>query len=157
MTSPHAALGNARMLMTLLRTPKLRERLAALLADPSRADLTPPLDRLGWLTPDGTVDPEALSSIIAGLTEFAGDRAILLHSPLRELPVGEDQTAELARSLVTLVFDRLGSPLSVSEAQLNAGLAMLVADVPRIRRSAVDAGVLTRTPDGARYRLATTG
>ncbi|WP_083603090.1 DUF2087 domain-containing protein [Bowdeniella nasicola] len=33
---------------------------------------------------------------------------------------------------------------------------MLFADVSRIRHSAVDAGFLTRTPDGARYRLATT-
>lgn len=53
-----------------------------------------------------------------------------------------------------MVFERLGADGALSEAELNAGISMIAPDPALVRRDAVDSGVLERTADGSRYRLA---
>lgn len=138
-------LADARMLLTLLRTPKLRGELARILANPSPP--APPLDRLSFVAADGSIDTAALAASLGEIEELRGPFAF------RHLPVVTDITAPLAEEIVAEVFARLGSPASITEPQLNAALAMFVADVAGTRRSGVDSGFLLRESDGSRYRL----
>lgn len=85
-------LADARMLLTLLRTPKLRGELARILANPSPP--APPLDRLSFVAADGSIDTAALAASLGEIEELRGPFAF------RHLPVVTDITAPLAEEIV---------------------------------------------------------
>jgi hypothetical protein len=154
----HAAeLGRARLLFALLATPKLRHGLGRLLAGDGPAEdpsVSGPLSRLDWLGPDGEADVERLRTITDSLATMRSDRAILEIPRLDGIPVKTEESREVSGQIARIVFERLGPGRSLSEPELNAAIAMFAADVALVRRVAVDAGVLERSADGSRYRLA---
>lgn len=156
-----AELGRARMVFSLLSTPKLRKGLGQRLAggadgedhtaeDPS---VRGPLSRLDWLGQDGDVDLDSLRRIGDALALMRSDRAILDVPRLAGMPVRTEESREVSGRIVRLVFERVGPKRQLSEPELNAAIAMFAADVALVRRDAVDAGVLERSADGAVYRL----
>lgn len=153
-----AALREARMLLSMLSAPALRAGIGATLQGEAPTDpaVAGPLSRLTWLTADGAVDHALLRARVDALGALLGDGAILSSRRLTSLPVTEEERRELAGRIVRLAWERLGSPRFVTEPELTAALAMFSADAALVRRAAVDAGALRRTPDGARYELAAT-
>ena len=155
-----AALARARMLCTMLATPKLRRGLGARLiaaGDAEDPGVRGPLSRLDWLGEDGEVDAETLRGTAEALAVLRSDRAILEVGRLDGIPVRTEESREVSARIARIVFARIGPERTVSEAELNAAIAMFAADVALVRRDAVDAGVLRRTADGASYRLAPAG
>lgn len=153
-----AALREARMLLSMLSAPALRAGIGAALQGeaPTEPAVAGPLSRLSWLTADGAVDHALLRARVDALGTLLGGGAILSARRLSSLPVTEEERRELAGRIVRLAWERLGSPHFVTEPELTAALAMFSADAALVRRAAVDAGALRRTPDGARYELAAT-
>lgn len=152
------SLGRARMLFAMLSAPKLRAGLGRVLtgAGTSEApDVRGPLSRLDWLGPDGEVDVAALRKITEALSLMRSDEAILEVGRLEGIPVKTEESREFSARIARIVFARVGPERILSEAELNAAIAMFAQDVALVRRDAVDAGVLTRSADGASYRLAT--
>lgn len=173
-----AALGRARMLFSMLSSPKLRTALGERLAggdglagteqpagtgqaagtartagtQVSRPD--GPLARIDWLQADGQVDAPLLREVVDALTLMRSSDAILEVPRLEALPPREDDRIAASGRIARMVFDRLGADGALSEAELNAGISMIAPDPALVRRDAVDSGVLERTPDGGRYRLA---
>ena len=153
------------MLVAMLSTPKLRHGLAGLLrGDPLPEDpsVRGPLSRLDWLTTGGhtsadtgaAVDVEALREITEALSVMRSDQAILELDRLAGIPVKTEESREVSGRIARIVFERIGVERTLSEAELNAAIAMFAQDVALVRRDAVDAGVLTRSADGTAYRLA---
>ena len=152
------SLGRARMLFAMLSAPKLRAGLGRVLTGagaPEAPDVNGPLSRLDWLGPDGEVDVAALREITEALSLMRSDEAILEVGRLEGIPVKTEESREVSARIARIVFARVGPERSLSEAELNAAIAMFAQDVALVRRDAVDAGVLTRSADGASYRLAT--
>jgi len=163
------ALGRARMLVAMLSTPKLRHGLAGLLRGeplPEDPSVRGPLSRLDWLTTgggtvadagavvDGSVGVEALREITEALSVMRSDQAILEVDRMAGVPVKTEESRGVSGRIARIVFERVGAERTLSEAELNAAIAMFVQDVALVRRDAVDAGVLTRSTDGTAYRLA---
>nr|WP_261977017.1 hypothetical protein [Bowdeniella nasicola] len=73
-------LADARMLLRLLRTPKLRGELARILANPSPP--APPLDRLSFVAADGSIDTAALAASLGEIEELRGPIAFCPSSPI---------------------------------------------------------------------------
>lgn len=152
-----AALGRARMLVSMLSAPALRRALGRWLAgdgapeDPAQRG---PLSRIDWLDLDGGVDVEALRGMADALTLMRSDRAILAVPRLDGIPVKTEESREVSGQIARIVFERVGEGRSLGEAELNAAIAMFAADVALVRRDAVESGVLERTADGTAYRLA---
>lgn len=149
-------LGRARMLFAMLATPKLRVGIGRVLAGegaPEAADVRGPLSRLDWLDEDGTVELTALRGITEALALMRSDAAVLEVGRLDGIPVKTEESREVSARIARLVFERVGAERSLTEGELNAAIAMFAADVALVRRDAVDAGVLTRSADGAVYRL----
>lgn len=157
-TPDHAAeLGRARLLFSLLATEKLRRGLGRLLAGEGPSEdpaLSGPLSRLDWLGPDGEVDVPVLRGVGDSLSRMRSDQAILEVPRLDGIPVKTEESREVSGRIARIVFERVGPGRRLSEAELNAAIAMFAADVALVRRDAVDAGVLERSADGAWYRLA---
>lgn len=150
------ALAQARSLASMLSTPKLAAGLGAMLAGqgaPEDPSVRGPLRALRWLGPDGEVDQEALRGIAARLTELRGDRAVLQVRRVESMPATHAERTALSARIVRLAWERLGSPRVITEPELTAALAMLASDPALVRRDAVDAGMLLRSDDGARYEL----
>jgi len=155
-------LGRARMLFSLLATPKLRVGLGARLSGAAASatvasegpSVSGPLSRIDWLDAQGEVDLAAVREVADALTLMRSDRAILEVPPLDGIPVKTEESREVSGRIAQLVFERVGRDRVLSESELNAAIAMFVSDVALVRRDAVDSGVLTRTADGASYRLA---
>ncbi len=151
-------LGRARMLFSMLSSPTLRPEIGRLLAGEEASDVPEvrgPLSRLDWLDADGGVDVDALRETVAALALMRSDQAILEVGRLHGIPVKTEESREVSGRIARLVFARIGPERSLSEAELNAAIAMFAQDVALVRRDAVDAGVLSRSADGAVYRLAT--
>lgn len=158
-----APLGRARMLFSLLAVPKLRAGLAARLAgDAASAPSGPhedprvhgPLSRIDWLDEHGEVDLERLQETADVLALMRSDQAILEVPRLDGIPVKTEESREMSGRIARIVFERVGRERTLTEGELNAAIAMFARDTALVRRDAVDAGVLTRTPDGGAYRLA---
>ncbi|AXK46836.1 DUF2087 domain-containing protein [Brachybacterium saurashtrense] len=150
-------LGRARMLFAMLSVPKLREGLGARLLGTGGAqspDVAGPLSRLDWLGADGEVDLPALQEVTDALTLMRSSEAILEVGRLDGIPVKTEESREVSGRIARIVFERVGRERVLTEAELNAAIAMFAADVALVRRDAVDAGVLARTADGTAYRLA---
>ncbi len=105
-----------------------------------------------WVGPDGP-DAALLASTGADLRQLLEPEAVLVFDRIARLPSGDDERHALSVRIVTTVADRFGASRPVSEAVLNAAVAMFTADVAAVRRDAVDLGLLERTPDGASYRF----
>ena len=174
----HAALSRARMLFSMLSSPKLRAALGARLTGREQIDVAArpagaehrngtrdaahtrststdaPLDRIDWLQADGQVDAPLLREVVDALTLMRSSDAILEVPRLEALPPREDDRVAVSGRIARMVFDRLGPDGALSEAELNAGISMIAPDPALVRRDAVDSGVLERSPDGGRYRLA---
>ena len=150
------ALREARMLLSLLGSPALRAGIGAVLSGEGSEDpaITGPLSRLPWLGADGTVDHVLLRARVEALSALRGDGAILSAAPIADMPAEGQGLLELSAEIARLAWARMGSPAFATEGEVTAALAMFAADAALVRRSAVDAGVLRRTPDGARYTLA---
>jgi len=112
-----------------------------------------PLSRLDWLGADGEVDVDALRETADVLALMRSDQAILDVDRLDGIPVKTEESREVSRRIARLVFERVGAQRTLSEGELNSAIAMFAQDVALVRRDAVDAGVLERTPDGSSYRL----
>ena len=161
-----AALGRARMLFSMLSSPKLRTALGERLTGGERPagtenpvgtqDSRPdgPLARIDWLQADGQVDAPLLREVVDALTLMRSSDAILEVPRLEALPPREDDRVAVSGRIARMVFDRLGPDGALSEAELNAGISMIAPDPALVRRDAVDSGVLERAADGSRYRLA---
>ena len=149
-------LGHARMLFAMLSTPKLRRGLAQLLAGDGPSEdpaVRGPLSRLGWLASDGEADVATLREITEALGVMRSDEAILAAGRLEGIPVKTEESRAVSSRIAQIVFERVGSERTLTEGELNAAIARFAADVALVRRDAVDAGVLTRSADGAAYRL----
>lgn len=152
-----APLGRARMLFSLLATPKLRAALGARLLGTAAAEdpsVSGPLSRIDWLGDDGGIDLAAVREVADALTLLRSDQAILEVRPLDGVPAKTEESREISGRIARIVFERVGRERTLSEPELNAAIAMFAGDVALVRRDAVDSGVLTRTADGASYRLA---
>lgn len=154
-----AAIGRARMLFSMLSSPKLRTALGATLREGEGSTDQPavtdgPLARIDWLGSDGAVDSTKLRAVVDALTLMRSSDAILEVPRLEGLPPKEEDRIAASGRIARMVFDRLGRDGALSEAELNAAIAMIAPDPALVRRDAVDSGVLQRTPDGGRYRLA---
>src|SRR5699024_6483991 len=82
------------------------------------------------------------------------DQAILEVGRLDGIPVRTEESREVSSRIARIVFDRVGPERTLTEPELNAAIAMFAKDVALVRRDAVDSGILTRSADGASYRLA---
>lgn len=151
-------LGHARMLFAMLSAPKLRRGLAQLLAGDGPSEdpaVRGPLSRLDWLAADGDVDVTVLREVHETLGMMRSDEAILAVGRLDGIPVKSEESREVSGRIARIVFERVGAERTLTEGELNAAISMFAQDVALVRRDAVDAGVLTRSADGASYRLAT--
>ncbi|MCT1653391.1 DUF2087 domain-containing protein [Brachybacterium muris] len=161
-----AALGRARMLFSMLSSPKLRAALGERLTGGERPagtenpvgtqDSRPdgPLARIDWLQADGQVDAPLLREVVDALSLMRSSDAILEVPRLESLPPREVDRIAASGRIARMVFERLGADGALSEAELNAGISMIASDPALVRRDAVDSGVLERAADGSRYRLA---
>lgn len=144
------------MLFSLLATPKLRAALGARLLGTAASEdpsVSGPLSRIDWLDAEGEIDLAAVREVADALTLMRSDQAILEVPPLDGVPVKTDESREVSGRIARIVFERVGRERTLGEPELNAAIAMFVADVALVRRDAVDSGVLTRTADGTAYRL----
>src|SRR5699024_9871826 len=103
------------------------------------ADVRGPLARLDWLSPDGQVDASALRETAEALALVRSDEAVLEVGRLDGIPVKTEDSREASPRVARLVLAR-ARPTRPRTAL--------------VRRDAVDSGVLTRSADGASYRLA---
>lgn len=145
------------MLLSMLATPKLRRALGDQLAGRGTSEdpgVRGPLSRIGWIQENGDVDLATVRAMSDSVALMRSSAAILEVPLFEELPEKAEERIAVSQRIVGLVFDRLGTGRAVGEPELNAALAMVTKDVAVVRRDAVDSGMLTRTPDGAQYRLA---
>lgn len=158
-----ATLKDCRMLLTMLRTPKLRDQLATVLTTQDDAmqaadaltalPASSPVRRLAWLGADGLIQTDRLGEAVDDLTALLDDQAVLATTRIADMPADPDDRATLVRAVCGRAFENTGARTRLTEPELNARLAMLVEDVATFRRHAVDLGLLARTPDGRGYRL----
>ncbi|MBT2501867.1 DUF2087 domain-containing protein [Curtobacterium sp. ISL-83] len=148
--STHAGLRRARQVLAAVINPKMRQALGG---SGSGSGGRGGLERFDWVDPDGRVDVPQLRESMAVIESLLDDTAILRFDRVSQLPSDDSARRNLSLEIVALVLRRLGSPPRVSEERLNAALAMVVEDFSVVRRDAVDAGLLDRTPDGRTYSL----
>lgn len=143
------AVARARQAVAVLASPTLR---AAVVGDGELDDRTrAALAAFDWLGDDGP-DTPLLGRTAQDLQRLQAPAALLEFDRIARMPVRDVERHPISVRIVALVFARLGSPRPVSEAMLNAAIAMFAEDVAIVRRDAVDLGVLERTDDGGSYR-----
>lgn len=150
MTELHESIGRARQAVGVLASPTLRAAVVggADLDDRTRSAIA----AFDWLGDDGP-DTPLLGRTAQDLRRLQEPSALLAFDRIARMPVKDDERHPLSVRIVGLVFERLGVARTVSEAVLNAAIAMFAEDVAIVRRDAVDLGVLERTDDGAAYRF----
>ncbi len=153
----HAAVRRARMLFSLLATPKLQLALAARLSGNQTDAAGAPLPPLDWLDESGRVDAALARETASALMSTISDRAILDAAQVSEMPADAGERIELSQRIVSIVFDRFARSQTLSEPELNAAISMFCRDFALIRRDAVDSGFLERSADGAQYALRESG
>ncbi|MCH9276483.1 DUF2087 domain-containing protein [Bifidobacterium amazonense] len=145
-------LRECRMLLSMLRTPKLRDDLAKVLAgDPS--GVTGPLKQLGWLSDDAEFSVAGLAEAQERLKDLMSDQGILLMDRVHSFPQAEDEREAMLRAIGGRVFENMGARSWLTEAELTARLSMMVDDAAEIRRYLIDRGLIRRAEDGSRYWL----
>ncbi len=153
----HAAVRRARMLFSLLATPKLQLALAARLSGNQTDAAGAPLPPLDWIDESGRVDAALARETASALMSTISDRAILDAAQVSEMPADAGERIELSQRIVSIVFDRFARSQTLSEPELNAAISMFCRDFALIRRDAVDSGFLERSADGAQYALRESG
>ena len=162
-------LRECRMLLTMLRTPKLRRAFVRVLAAQDASDtdgaqatsgtvgtagaVTGPLRQIGWIGEDGVLSNDGLTAAAQDIRLRLGDTAVLATSRITQMPPDGEERIALLDAVVGRVFENMGPRPQLSEPELNARLAMLVDEVAVFRRYAVDYGLLERSQDGSRYWL----
>ena len=147
------ALKRCRMMIGVMRAPKLRDDLVSMLdrAVPAREGASSRLHGLRWFADDD--DLALLAHDQAQIGILLSEAGLLAYGPISEWPAREQDLPGLARAVVERVF--LGEHRGwMTEVELNARLAMVFFDPSGMRRLAVDLGLLGREPDGSRYWLA---
>lgn len=155
-------LRECRMLLTMLRTPKLRHAFVRVLAAQDASDggsddaaaavaATGPLRQIGWIGEDGMLSNDGLSAAAQDIRLLLGDTAVLATSRITRMPPDGEERIALLDAIVGRVFENVGPRPQLSEPELNARLAMIVDEVAVFRRYAVDYGLLERSQDGSRY------
>lgn len=148
-------LGRARQVVSVMADPSLRSAVVgstasdqAALDDRTRAAL----GGFDWVHA-GAPDRVLLAETGRALQDLTAPSAVLAFDRIERMPAKEDARHALSVRIIGVVAARLGVSRPVSEAVLNAAIAMLAADVALVRRDAVDLGVLERTADGSAYRF----
>lgn len=153
-----------RIILTALRTPKLRERFRVLLAQQdtgekqspvTQTSLDKPFQQIEWLNTSGSESQEILGHHIDILNTLLGENSIMYTSPISDLPVDWEERKALVRSICKRVF---AAPIAnrdwLTEPEYNARLSMLVTDAVTLRRYSIDMGIVTRSDRGEKYWLA---
>lgn len=104
-------------------------------------------------TDDALAQARSLASMLSTPKLAAGLGAVLQVRRVESMPSTHAERTALSARIVRLAWERLGSPRVITEPELTAALAMLASDPALVRRDAVDAGMLLRSDDGARYEL----
>lgn len=153
-----------RILLTSLRTPKLRERFKELLhtQDVSRetspvtdAGLDKPFSQIDWLDSSYDSSMNELGSQIDRINELLSPNSILYTQPIDDLPMNWKERTELVRRICERVFSVKSAGKDwLNETQYTERLAMIVAEPVTIRRYSVDMGIVKRDELGQRYYLA---
>ncbi|WP_058234854.1 DUF2087 domain-containing protein [Devriesea agamarum] len=147
------AVKRARMIVSALATPKLRDQLCRqLTAQDSNNQESVSGPRYDWLQ-DGHVDIALLRTTADRLKGLLEDDLIIRVGRREQLPSSEKERVEASQEIIREVFARVGAQRAMSEAELNAAVAMFTPDVAVVRRDGVDSGLLARTHDGAKYSL----
>ncbi|MFD0704460.1 DUF2087 domain-containing protein [Alloscardovia venturai] len=152
-----------RIILTSLRTPKLRQRFKELLElQDTQSNVSPvtdtsldkPFQQVDWLNTSLTNSQDILGRDIDALDVLLGEDSIMYTSPISELPVPWEERKALVRSICERVF---AVPIAhrdwLSETEYNARLSMLVTDAVTLRRYSVDMGIVRRNDRGERYWL----
>ncbi|NEG70274.1 DUF2087 domain-containing protein [Bifidobacterium choloepi] len=141
-----------RLVLTALRTPKLREQFIGLLSG-STEHAEGPWKELPWLS-DGAVDDAAITANLELLKTLLGPYAVIAADTVKEMPANSDEREQLLRDICRRVFTAMPQSRDwLTEEELNSRLAMLVDDVATVRRYSVDLGLLRRSDDASRYQL----
>lgn len=152
----HDSLRPTRSLVAMLRNPRIRRAVAALLSGTDVAEEhRGPLKAaaaVGLASPDDDGAPvlrEAfLADAVAALDRSLGPLAVLEGERI-DVP---DLPLDVVDGAVRAVAERVLSPGErIGEARLNDRLALFVDDAAFFRRHACDLGVLAREADGSAY------
>jgi hypothetical protein len=144
------SVARARQAVAVLASRTLR---TAVVGDGALDDRTrAAVSAFDWLGDDGP-DTALLGRTAQDLQRLQRPETLLEFDRIARMPAKDADRHPLSIRIVSLVFERLGTTRSVSEAVLNAGIAMFAEDVAIVRRDGVDLGVLDRTPDGMSYRF----
>lgn len=145
----------ARSLLAMLRNPRLRRSLGAVLAGTATAEDAGPLRGAASLgavqiLDDGTpLFVEAfLGDLVADLDRALGPLAVLDGEHIDAKDLALDDVDDAVRAVAQRV---LAEGERVTEADLNGRLGLFVQDVAFFRRHAVDLGVYERAADGSAY------
>ena len=143
-----AAVKRARMLVSAVASKVLRKDLAVLLdGDPIEPRRGPGYD---WFQ-DGAIDEPLLRDTANRLKKFLDSDLITRIGRLERMPDTEPERVAMSQRIAAVVFERVAPKKSLTEADLNAAVAMFVEDVAIVRRDCVDSGYLVRTSDGGKY------
>ncbi|TCD54335.1 DUF2087 domain-containing protein [Alloscardovia theropitheci] len=153
-----------RIMMTSLRTPKLRERFKGLLAaqdaqplesQVSTSSLDKPFAQIDWLNASLEESMAELGEQISAINEFLGPNSILYTQRIDDLPMDWEERKQLIRRICERVFSvKIDSRNWLTEAEYTARLSMLVEDPVTIRRYSIDMAIVRRDERGKRYFLA---
>ena len=145
-------------MLAVLVNPRLRRALAEIIveADPpltpaERRDARRILDQRGMLTPALQLDERRLRTLLAADRDDPQgvDRWLRADGRIDRWP----RSAADRHELLTFLVERLlGSGEVLAEKELTRRLTTFTADPNTLRRALVDAGLLTRNPDGTDYR-----
>ena len=154
-----------RIMLTSLRTPKLRKRFTQLLAEQddnssanpvTESGIDKPFKNIDWLNTaydDGA--QEALSQQIDALNQLLGPYSLLYTDFIDDLPLNWEERKQMIRRICERVFSvPVANRKWLTEAEYNARLSMVVADVVTIRRYSIDMRIVERDDRGERYWLA---
>ena len=153
-----------RIMLTSLRTPKLRARFEELLASQdANSDATPvtesgldkPFRRIEWLDSTYEESMEELGEQIDQLNELLGPNSILYTQRVDDLPMNWEERKQLIRVICERVFSvKLDLRDWLTEAEYTSRLSMLVNDPVTIRRYSIDMAIVRRDERGQKYYLA---
>jgi hypothetical protein len=150
-----------RAVLAALVNPRLRGALAEVITegDPAltaadRRDARRILTQSGLLTPGGQLDERRLRAMLAGNrpAEAEGvDRWLRADGRIDRWPTRADDRLEL----LNWIAERLmGAEEVLAEKPFTLKLFTFTTDPNTLRRALVDAGLITRNPDGTDYRRA---
>ncbi|OTA26841.1 hypothetical protein B9G54_03405 [Alloscardovia macacae] len=153
-----------RILLTSLRTPKVRVRLLELLAEQketsAQSGVTPaaldkPFRQLRWLDAGYEDSMEEIGQQIQLLNDVLGPQSILFTERIDEWPQDWRERKHLVRAVCERVF--AAGPegrVWLTETEYTARLSMLVTEPITARRYSVDMGIVQRDERGQKYSLA---